>query len=93
VEIKEEPLSVALIGTKIKVKSDLDPHYKNLAMKVNESVITDESVINVNTDINVVITCEPKQYNVTFSLVGKGNAVSNQLITYLHKVTKPLSQY
>ena len=85
----------AISGTTVVVYAELDSHYKNLALSLNEEAIFNESQHVVSGPLHFVTTCLPKDYTVSFTTgrESEGVTIVNQVITYLHHVEKPLAAY
>ena len=49
----------------------------------------------VSQEVAIDLSCTPKDYVIAFNLGGKGDSTKapEQIVTYLHKVNKPLAQY
>jgi hypothetical protein len=86
----------ATSGTVLRLNVTPDEHYENLSINISTAVgdISDNTFV-VSKAVDIILTCTPKNYAVTFNLGGKGDSTKapQQTITYLHKATKPFEQY
>jgi hypothetical protein len=94
-EQTEELTDFALVGTTVNITATLDDHYKGLGVFVNEEAFVNGDVFVVDQSLVVTTTCTPKDYTVTFvtSKETEGLSVDPQVITYLHRATRPFSFY
>ena len=83
----------ALENTTVRIAVELDTHYKDLILKLNNNYIAINRNIVVTGDTVIQLDCARKQYRVVFDLDGQGEAVSEQLVTYKEKVIQPDNQY
>lgn len=85
----------ALSGTTLNLVASVNSHYKNVSIDINTSFGDNLNTFIVDKDVEINLSCTPKNYSVVFDLVGKGDFTKapTQIITYLHKVEKPAEQY
>lgn len=85
----------ALKYTTIALDVEMDSHYENLNIKVNEYSVNNNTELTIETPIIIEVTCTPKNYVVTFELFGKGDTekAKSQVIIYNNLVSKPAAQY
>lgn len=86
----------ATSGTVLRLSVTPDEHYENLSINISTAVgDASNNTFVVSKAVDIILTCTPKNYVVTFNLEGKGDSTKapQQTITYLHKVAKPLEQY
>ena len=85
----------AINGSVVTLVAELDSHYENLEIVVNNEIVVNGYTFEVNKQINIDLSCTPKDYTVTFDLRDKGDyeKATDQTITYLHYVEKPQAQY
>ena len=85
----------ALSGTHATINIDLDSHYKDLSILINDEPMQNHSEYVINQPIEFKLTCSPQKYFITF-ITGKeddGAEVAKQEITYLYKASLPLPLY
>jgi hypothetical protein len=85
----------AIVGTVVKISADLDDHYKDLVIKLNNETLLNGSECPVDEALHFVVTCTPKDYTIVF-ITGKeaeNVKVEEQIITYLHPIVRPLALY
>lgn len=86
----------ALRGTILKLNIVVDDqHYKDLNIVFSGSLLSDDRIFTVSQDILIDLKCTPRDFKVTFDVRGKGESAKapEQIITYLHLVERPISQY
>ena len=89
----------ALAGTRLRLNAVVDGHYQDLQLSINnipylfdENWVTTE-FIEVNNNITLVTSVQPKTYTVSFNPNKEGSTpIESQEIVYLHYVTEPLPQ-
>lgn len=96
ISLVENALAVkdfALDGTTVTISARVDPHYKDLLIKINGSELTSDTYLINGENIAIEASCTPRSYSVTFDNMGRGTKPVDQEIVYLHKVAEPGSQY
>lgn len=88
-----ELTNFAIKGTNIKLTSDIDYHYKDLKITVDDALYEEDTEIRVEKNLIIKALCIPKDYTVNFVVGEKGTKPESQTITYLTKVKDPGSQY
>ena len=86
----------ALRGTILKLNIVVDDqHYKDLNIVFSGGLLNDDRTFTVSQDILIDLKCTPRDFKVSFDLGGKGDSekAPEQIITYLHLVERPISQY
>ena len=86
----------ALRGTILKLNIVVDDqHYKDLDIVFSGSLLSDDRIFTVSQNILIDLKCTPRDFKVTFDVRGKGESAKapEQIITYLHLVERPISQY
>lgn len=86
----------ALRGTILKLNIVVDDqHYKDLNIVFSGGLLNDDRTFTVSQDILIDLKCTPRDFKVSFDLGGKGESekAPEQIITYLHLVERPISQY
>ena len=86
----------ALRGTILKLNIVVDDqHYKDLNIVFSGGLLNDDRTFTVSQDILIDLKCTPRDFKVSFDLEGKGDSkkAPEQIITYLHLVERPISQY
>jgi hypothetical protein len=91
--VRQELSGIAVKGTKVRIEVDVDSHYKDLLLKLNNNFIAINKEIPVNKNILIELSCSPQTYTVEFDLDGKGKEISTQEIIYQHLVNTPANQY
>ena len=85
----------ALTGTILQFTLIEDPHYKDLSVEIEATLADSLDTFIVTQDVDITLTCAPKDYTVTF-VTGKeldDVRIASQVITYLHKPEEPLALY
>lgn len=83
----------ALNGTNALMHIDLDEHYENLKILVNNEIRENDTEFTVLSHTTIDVSCTPKSYTVKFDLDGKGNAINDISVVYLTLFDKPTDQY
>lgn len=85
----------AFKGTTVVLNVEMDSHYENLNIKVNEYSVDTGTELTIEAPTTIEVTCTPKNYVVTFELFGKGDPekAKSQIIIYNNLVSKPAAQY
>ena len=87
--------SFALSGATLQLSVTPDEHYENLSIDINTALVDSLDTFIVSQEVDIILTCTPKDYTVTF-VTGKeleGVKVASQTRTYLHKPEQPLALY
>lgn len=87
--------SFAISGATLQLSVTPDEHYENLDIDINTALMDSLDTFIVSQEVNIMLTCTPKNYTITF-VTGKeldGVKVDSQIITYLHKPEQPLAIY
>ena len=90
-----ELANFALSGTTAKVEVEVDHHYENLTIQINDMVFGNGNMQIIEGPIHIDATCTPRNFPVEFitGKEGEGATVDSQSITFLHPVVKPLPLY
>ena len=85
----------ALAGTTFSIATSIDSHYEDKNVTINTALGDSLDTFIVDQEVEINLSCIPKDYWVAFDLGGKGDIdkAPDQLITYLHTVKKPAEQY
>lgn len=85
----------ALIGTKAVLAAELDSHYEQMSLTVNDTLTTSGAEITINSSISIVATCERKTYTVSFVTGKEAQDITEdtQYIKYLDHVVAPQPRY
>ena len=85
----------ALNNTTARLHVKLDEHYKNLAIKVNDKAVSNDTDILINQNTLIDLAADPKSYPVHFDMMGKDleNQEPDQNIVYLNKIEQPADHY
>ena len=83
----------ALAGTLLQVEASIDSHYDNLELYINHILREYQTSVVVNETLNILTSCNPKHYLVSFDMQGQGEQEPAQNVIYLHYAEEPISQY